>query len=139
MTEDNKSNAKQLEEKLRDTEENNEHLMDKLRSASVAYNDLKKAKSESEEETVKAKEELETLTSKIDNLEKELKEQQSKNELKDSYKILLILPMKSLKLEDELKSIKNPIKEISSQNSELIQNWRKLKKISKQKMKKLIN
>ena len=78
LTEDNKFNAKQLEEKLRDTEENNEHLMDKLRSASVAYNDLKKAKSESEEETVKAKEELETLTSKIDNLEKELKEQQSK-------------------------------------------------------------
>ena len=61
LTEDNKSNAKQLEEKLRDTEENNEHLMDKLRSASVAYNDLKKAKSESEEETVKAKEELKHL------------------------------------------------------------------------------
>ena len=78
LTEDNKSNAKQLEEKLRDTEENNEHLMDKLRSASVAYNDLKKAKSESEEETVKAKRRVGTLTSKIDNLEKELKEQQSK-------------------------------------------------------------
>ena len=54
---------------------------------------------------------METLTSKIDNLEKELKEQQSKNELEGQLQNITDSTNEKFKeLEDELKSIKNPIK-----------------------------
>ncbi|WEJ93278.1 Vesicle-mediated ER to Golgi transport protein [Yamadazyma tenuis] len=111
---------KEVKEKILDAEGNNEHLMDKLRSAATAFQEMKLAKSDSDErvslletDLSKKQEEVEDVTlklresqSKLESLQKELDEFKSSIQTKNDESSVLVEKLQSLNKELESKNKK---------------------------------